>query len=214
MSLIYLSCAWVAGIFLGSVFGFPLPFLLIGLLPLPLLLFRSLRRKSTVIAILCLLVFCGGTLRFQSSLHVVDEDHLQFYTDTGTVELRGMVSDDPETGDKTAQLRFSVREIRIAGQWQAISGTALLFVPLYPAYDYGDVLQVTGELETPAQLEDFDYAAYLARQGIQATILYPGIEVLDTGKGSQPLAWIYSLRHTLSQSLVEILPEPQAMNGE
>jgi len=210
VSLIYLSCAWVAGIFLGSVFGLPLPFLLIGLLPLPLLLVRPLRRKATVLAILCLLVLCGGTLRFQSSLPVLDEDHLQFYTDTGTVEMRGTVSDDPETGDKTAQLRFSVREIRIAGQWQAVSGTALLFVPPYPSYDYGDVLQVTGKLATPPQLDDFDYAAYLARQGIQATMLYPGIEVLDTGKGSPALAWIYSLRHTLSQSLAEILPEPQA----
>jgi len=192
------------------VLGLPLPFLLIGLLPLPLLLVRPLRRKATVLPILCLLVFCAGTFRFQSSLPVIDEDHLQFYTDTGTVELRGMVSNDPETGDKTAQLRFSVREIRIAGQWRAISGTALLFVPPYPSYDYGDVLRVTGELTTPPQLDDFDYAAYLARQGIQATMLYPGMEVLDTGKGSRPLAWIYSLRHTLSQSLAEILPEPQA----
>ena len=63
MSLIYFSCAWVAGIFLGSVLGFPLPLLLIGLLPLPLLLVPRLRRKATVLAILCLLVFCGGTFR-------------------------------------------------------------------------------------------------------------------------------------------------------
>ena len=210
MALIYLSCAWVTGIYLASVSGLSLPFLLIGLLPLPLLMVRSLRRKSAVLTILCLLVLCGGALRFQSSQPVIDETHLQFYTDRGNMELRGMVSDDPETGGMTTQLRFSIREIFIQDQWQQVSGTALLFVPPYPVYGYGDMLQVSGKLETPAQLDDFDYAAYLANQGIHATVLYPAIEVLDTEKGIKPLTWIYSLRHRLSQSLTEVLPEPHA----
>jgi len=210
VSLIYLSCAWVIGIYLGSVFGLPLPFLLIGLLPLPLLLIRRLRHKALVLSILCLFLLCGGVFRFQSNLPVIDESHLTFYTDQDNMELRGIISDDPETGSKATQLRFSVKEILIQEHWQKITGTALLFVPPYPAYNYGDVLQVSGKLETPAQLDGFDYAAYLSNQGIQVTILYPAIEVLDTGKGIRPLSWIYSLRHRLAQSLAEILPEPQA----
>jgi len=210
VALIYLSCAWVTGIYLGSVFGLSLPLLFLGLLPLPLLLFRRLRRKSAILAILCLLVFCGGALRFQSSLPVTDESHLLFYTDSGTVELRGTVSDDPETGSTATQIRFTVSEILVRDGWQEISGTALLFVPPYPVYNYGDVLQVSSNLETPAKLDDFDYAAYLSNQGIQATVLYPTIEVLDTGNGIRPVAWIYSLRHNLSKSLAEILPEPHA----
>ena len=46
----------------------------------------------------------------------------------------------------------------------------LLFVPRYPEYEYGDVLRVTGKLETPTQLGDFDYKGYLEHQGIYATM--------------------------------------------
>ena len=41
-------------------------------------------------------------------------------------------------------------------------------------------------------------------------MLYPKIEVLDTGKGFKPLAWVYSLRSRLAQNLTRVLPEPQA----
>jgi len=200
----------VAGIFLGSVFGLPLPVLLIGLVPLPLLLVRRLRRRAFVLTILCVLVLCGGILRFLSGPSSVDESHLLSYADRATVEIRGMVSGDPEVGGKTTHLPFSVQAIDIDGRWQDMTGSVLLFVPPYPAYAYGDVLQVTGELAVPGQLEGFDYAAYLARQGIHATMLYPSIEVLDTGQGFRPLAWVYSLRQRLSRSLAEVLPEPQA----
>ena len=83
-------------------------------------------------------------------------------------------------------------------------------MPRYPAYNYGDVLLVTGELETPPQLNDFNYKDYLAHQGIYSTMLYPKIEILDRGKGFKPLEWVYSLRNRLSQTLAEVLPEPQA----
>ncbi|MBI3040916.1 MAG: DNA internalization-related competence protein ComEC/Rec2, partial [Chloroflexi bacterium] len=50
----------------------------------------------------------------------------------------------------------------------------------------------------------------LSHQGIYSTMLYPEIEVLETGAGFKPLEWVYSLRNRLSQALVEVLPEPQA----
>ena len=121
-----------------------------------------------------------------------------------------MVNADPEVRDKTIHLRLSAAEIKLDEEWQEISGTALLFVPRYPTYSYGDVLLVTGKLETPPQLNEFDYKDYLAHQGIYSTMLYPEIEILDTGKGAKPLEWVYSLRNRLSQTLAEVLPEPQA----
>ena len=41
-------------------------------------------------------------------------------------------------------------------------------------------------------------------------MLYPEIAILETGKGFKPLEWVYSLRNRLSQTLTEVLPEPQA----
>jgi len=121
-----------------------------------------------------------------------------------------MVDTDPEIRDKNTHIQLSATEIKPDEEWHQVSGTALLFVPRYPAYSYGDVLRVTGKLETPPQLNDFDYKGYLVHQGIYSTMLYPEIEVMETGKGFKPLEWVYSLRNRLSQTLAEVLPEPQA----
>ena len=209
MSLIYLSCGFVAGIFLGSKFNLPLVLILIGLIPLPLLFFRQ-HRKIIILTSLCLIALFSGAFRFQSSLPTVNENYLQFYNDQETVEIRGMVDRDPEVRDKSTYIRLSATEIKLDEEWHKVSGTALLLVPRYSTYDYGDVLLVTGKLETPPQLNDFDYKGYLAHQGIYSTMLYPEIEILETGKGFKPLEWVYSLRNRLSQTLAEVLPEPQA----
>jgi len=198
----------VVGIFLGPKVDLPLALVLVGLIPLPLLLLLRQHRKTVIIISLCLVAFFGGG--YQSSLPPDDESSLQFYNDRGTVELKGVVADDPEVGDKATQLHLSAAEIKSGEEWREVSGTALLFVPRYSAYRYGDVLRVTGELETPPRLGDFDYEGYLAHQGIYATMLYPEIAISERGKGSKPLAWIYSLRNRLSQTMAQVLPEPQA----
>ena len=209
MSLIYLSCAWVVGIFLGSKFSPPFALILAGLIPLPLLLLFRQHRKIIILTSLCLVILFSGAVCFQSSLPPNDESHLRFFNNE-TVEIKGTVSADPEVRDKTTHLRLSATEIKATEDWQPVSGTARLFVPRYPTYDYGDVLRVTGKLETPPQLDDFDYEGYLAQQGIYSTILYPGIEILEKGKGFKPLEWVYSLRNRLSQTMATVLPEPQA----
>jgi len=206
--LIYLSCAWVVGILLGAKFNLPLVLVLTGLIPLPLLFLRQ-HKKLIILSSLCLIALFGGAFYYQSSLPSDDESSLQFYNDE-TVEIKGMVNTDPEVREKTTHLYLSAIEIKLDTGWQEVSGTALLFVPRYPSYDYGDVLLVTGGLETPPQLNDFDYKGYLAHQGIYSTMLYPEIEILEMGKGFKPLEWVYSLRNRLSQTLAEVLPEPQA----
>jgi len=209
MWLLYVSCAWVAGIFLGSKISPPLLALALGLIPFALIPFIPGSKKTLIVAGLCLFALFGGGLHFPSSLPPVDEHSLCFYNDTGIIEIQGMVAEEPDIRDRYCLLTFSASEIIVNGEKEEVSGTALIRVPRYPAYHYGDVLKVTGELETPLQFEDFDYKSYLARQGIYSVIYYPGVEVLDRGQGLKPLQWIYSLRERLSASLARALPEPQ-----
>jgi len=208
--LIYFSCIWVAGIFLGSKINLPFLLVFTGFIPLSLLFFLRQHRKRLVLISICLFALFGGTFCFQSSLPTTDEDSLQFYNDQETVEIKGLVDRDLEVRDKATHLRLSAAEIKLDKEWQEIEGAVLLFVPRYPAYSYGDVLLVTGKLETPPQLNDFDYKGYLAHQGIYSTMLYPKIDVLETGEGFKPLEWVYSLRNRMAQTLAEVLPEPQA----
>jgi len=208
--LIYLSCAWVVGIFLGSNLNLPLALSLTGLIPLPLLFFARRHRKPIILTSLGLFTLFAATAYSFSSLHIVDENSLHFYNDRGSVEIKGMVAEDPDIRDKNTRLKLSATEIKLEKGWREVEGTALVFVPRYPAYEYGDVLLVAGELQTPPQLDDFDYKGYLAHHGIYATMLYPQIEVQGEGEGFKPLEGLYSLRSHLAQNLARVLPEPQA----
>jgi competence protein ComEC len=205
LALIYLSVAWVAGIYLGSRFAPHFAIIFSGLLPLILLFFFPEKRQAIILAAVCLIAFFGGALCYQASLPPDDASHIKFYNGQ-EVEIEGTVSADPEIRDRSTHLHFSASQLN-GGK---VSGDVLLFVPRYPEYKYGDVLLVRGKLETPPQLGDFDYKGYLENQGIYSTMLYPEIELLETGQGLAPLKWVYSLRNSLSQSLARVIPEPQA----
>ena len=209
MWLLYVSCAWVAGVFLGSETGLPWPTLLIGLVPFVLMLFIPASRKTLVIVALCLLALLGGALRYPSLFPPADDRYLCFYNDQGIVEIQGTVTEEPDIRDGHCLLTFSATRIVVNGEEKDVSGIALVRVARYPAYDYGDVLKVVGELETPSQSGDFDYRTYLAHQGTHSLIYYPEVHVLDRGQGIKPLQWVYSLRERLAASLARALPEPQ-----
>jgi len=207
--LLYVSCAWVAGVFLGSKIGLPWLALFLGLVPFALIPFRPGSRKTLIVAGLCLLAILGGVIRCPSLFPPADEHSLRFYNDKGIVEIQGMVAEEPDIRDRLCLLTFSSSEATVNGERKRVSGTALIQVPRYPAYHYGDVFNVTGKLETPQPFDNFDYRTYLARQGIYSVIYYPKVELLGQGEGVKPLQWIYSLRERLAAALARALPEPQ-----
>jgi competence protein ComEC len=138
VTLIYLGCAWVAGILLGARFNLPPALISVGLIPLLFLFRRRQNRKTAVVASLCLFAFFGGALYLQSTQPIINEEHLAFYNDQGAVVLRGVVSDQPELRDRTSHLRLSATAINSANGWRRVSGTALLFLPRCLSYSYGD----------------------------------------------------------------------------
>jgi competence protein ComEC len=209
VGLLYLSAAWVAGVLLGSRVGLPFPFLVLGLIPFAFVPFFRNHRSALIAIGLCFLALIGGSLRFTSSLPPANEHSLLFYNDSGTVEIRGMVAEEPDIGNTYSSLILSIDEITVNGKTEKVSGIALIRISRFPAYHYGDVLAVDGELRTPSQSSDFDYKSYLEHQGIYSVMYYPDVEVLDHSQGSRLLQWIYSVRESLSASLARALPEPQ-----
>jgi len=210
MILVYLSSAWLVGTYLGTLLKLPPLFCLFGLVPLLGLLFTRRNLKVIIIASLGIFLCVGAAVYAYASLYNVDESNVRFYNDTGAVELKGVISQAPDIRDKTTQLTLKVQEIKLGNVWQEVSGKVLVTVYRYPEYQYGDLLDVTGALQTPLSFSDFDYKGYLEHQGIYAIISFPKVEVLEGGHGIAPLAWIYNLRANLAQKLAEVLPEPQA----
>ena len=94
-----------------------------------------------------------------------------------------------------------------------IRGRVLIKTDLYPHYDYGDILKVSGFLQLPGKIEDFDYGAYLARHNIYAVMYFAKIEY----EGDRDLSWqegIYGYllekKQTLATVINRHLPEPEA----
>ncbi len=167
-------------------------------------------RKALVLSGLCIIAFFCGNFHYNNSLPDDGELNFNFYNDRGDTLFKGIIERDPEPGDKNIRLQVEVNAVFTDDEWRNISGKVLVFVPLYSDYKYGDFLLVRGTPETPPQFEDFDYETYLARKGIYSTLYYPEISVLDTGRGIEPMEWIYSFRNSIASVIDKTLPEPQA----
>jgi len=210
MPLISISCAWILGTFLGSKFNLSPLLVLTALVPLPLFFLLRRHRQKVIVSVVCLVALFAAATYSYTSLHTFDETSLRFHNDRGTVTVKGIVARDPDVRDTSTRLNLSATEIKLGDDWQAVDGTALVVVPRYPEYRYGDRLLITGELATPPQLDDFDYREYLAHQGIYATMLYPEIETIEREKGSALMSWVYSVRSRISHTIAGVIPEPQA----
>ena len=212
MTLIYLGCAWLAGVFLGSFLH--LPSELVWLLTfLPLASFLLWRKDQRIRHIsVCFLFLLLGVLRFNYSAPLQDfaEGHLAHYNDQGWVKIEGVVSGEPDVRDTYTNLRVAVAKIEVDGQERDVKGIVLVRVPRYPEYDYGDELEIEGLLETPPELEDFSYREYLARQGIYSTLRRPQITLTDRGQGSAPRRALLAFKRRAQRVIALILHEPQA----
>ncbi|UCC17671.1 MAG: DNA internalization-related competence protein ComEC/Rec2 [Dehalococcoidales bacterium] len=176
-----------------------------------LLTFKVKRhRRAAILAGLFIITFFPGNYLYICNLPEKNEHELSYYNGKDDIQLKGMIKIDPEPGDKNTRLQVDVNSVRVDEDWRNISGTALVFVPVYSDYHYGDLLLIEGSPETPPQLDDFDYEMYLARKGIYSTIYYPKISVLDTGTGIKPMEWIYSFRNNMAQITDQTMPEPHA----
>ncbi|MBT9163707.1 MAG: ComE operon protein 3 [Chloroflexi bacterium] len=222
MRLVYLSLAWVLGIYLGSRFAFPWSIVLILLGVSFFLIVLSHRKKTLRWGGLCLILLLGAVLRFQS---IPIGDELESYR--GWYKLRGVVSADPDVRDWATTLQLDVREIKVDGEWESVSGRARVNAPRFPGweiprdfpfYRYGDLLEMRGNLKSPRPPDkegEFDFREWLARQGIYTIISRPrDVTLVAAGEGTKLRGPIYSLRGSMSQSLQRAFHEPQGSFAE
>jgi competence protein ComEC len=207
MMLTAICCAWVLGIFLGSIYHFPWGLILIGLVPVPFTFIFKKLSKFFIVFSFCLASLFGAAFYYPTT---EVNNQITSFNNQGVVELKGVVGSPPDIRDTITHIDLSVQEMKINTYWQKTLGKVLLFVPRYPEYRYGDTLLVKGSLEDAPRFDNFDYQAYLSRQGIYSTMLNPNIEDINRHEAFEILGWVYDLRERLSQTLSAVLPEPQA----
>ena len=222
MTLLILSCGWVAGTYLAATHDPPI-------LPLLLFLFASVilapllttwRLPVPVPPLLPLVVVLA---MIRVALPGGGDLELDGYHNLGPVQVDGIVDDDPEANGATSRLRLRVHRVAVDDVWAHESEHILvtLTAPQEMAQDrappffrYGDRLLLIGQLEPPPEIEEFDYPGYLARQGIGSVMGFPTVTLVDQDGGSVLRRWLYDVRHDLANSLEKTLPEPHAAFGQ
>lgn len=133
----------------------------------------------------------------------ISQDDLASYN-SQKINFTGRVCEEADVDYKSRRLTLCV-DGRTRGQ-------ALVTTDLYPAYDYGDFLSISGELQAPPIIEGFDYESYLARYGIYSVMYYPKIKIA-TGTLTWPQEAYRKLiagKQYLKAIIDSSLPEPEA----
>ena len=206
MALVYLSAAWLAGVYLGLASGAAAvvaPLWAAACAALACLWWAKARLRWALLAgaVLALGIWRGGI-----ALSPPDAGHVANLNEREIV-LRGQVETEPEYE------RGGQRFVVAAEQWldgqhaQPLHGRVWIAAPRFPQVRVGDEVELIGRLETPPQFDTFSFRDYLARQGIYSLVRYPRLRVLAAGAGAAPLA---TAREALSGSLARALPEPQS----
>ena len=212
MILAYTAFAWLLGIGAAAVSGGNALAVLGAATLLAAAVFIT-RPQPTTLALLPLLfalVLLAGW-RYDSTRPSDSPTGVALHNDGDALRLRGVVSAEPDESGRSLRYRLDVRQVLApdAG-WQPESGSVLMTAAAFPRYQYGDLLEVEGELKTPPTFDDFDYRDYLQQRGIGSLMPYPKIHLMSHGHGNPIEAALIDLRQRLDNALSDVLPQPQA----
>ncbi len=111
-----------------------------------------------------------------------------------------------------ADLSYKSRRLTLCTSEKGNGGRVLVTTSLYPVYDYGDFLEVSGKLEAPEFFEGFDYPAYLARYDIYSLLYFPQLKLSsgDLSSAQKAKRKLLDFKQSARLILNQNLPEPEA----
>ncbi len=137
---------------------------------------------------------------FQKQIKVSD---ISYYNGRA-LGLTGRICEEADVDYKSRRLTVCV-----GGE---VKGRVLVTTNLYPEYNYGDWVAISGELEAPPLIDGFDYESYLARYDVYSVMYYPKIESAAGGISLMQNIYLYLLKFKwfLKKTIERNLPEPEA----
>lgn len=129
----------------------------------------------------------------------INSQDLAFYNGQ-KITIIGRVCEEAEVTGKSRKLTLCVQ------------GRVLITTNLYPPYNYGDFLEVSGYLQKPPQIDGFDYESYLARYHIYSVMYYPKIKQIKGELSSKQIIFeaLLKFKWYLKRLIDQNLPEPEA----
>lgn len=174
------------------------------------------KNKKIFLPALWILFLLLGIWRYSVSLPQNTPDKIWHYNG-GEVIIIGTVCNEPdirETNVKyeicTEYLTSNMEGTRELPLRVPVNGKILATANLYPAYNYGDKIKITGELQAPEKFNNFSYDRYLARFDIYSVCYYPKIGIVQGGGGNYIYKKIFSLKEKFHSAINYGLPEPES----
>lgn len=211
MGLVYLVVAWFVGIGLASLWTANWA-VWVGVGVAGLVGGAILHKRPSLARILACVGMIGlGGARYTAVVPQINQNHIAYYNDTEDVTLTGLVVDEPSVSDRSVNLRVSVDEISVArGTAVPVSGLVQVRTFRFPVIAYGTQVVLDGRLETPPEEGDFNYKAYLARQGVHSLMALPDVTIMAENQGSPIYHAIYAFKARAEATISTLLPDPQA----
>ena|SRR3989344_821116 len=233
----FILLSFILGVFAGSFFSISKNTALVAAIICALLIAVFYRRDSRLLnprlalAAFLTLFFLAGILRFNS---VDSQTHnLQKFVEAQEnvidpqnkhpirVTLYGYLSSEPETSGDKQRLVFFAKQLQAGSYVIDLKEKVMLTTQMYPQYKYGDELKVYGQIKKPENFSEFDYAAYLAKEGVFTTMFYPEIEPVGLkisfieGVKVGLFKKVFALKGAFENSISRSVSEPNAafING-
>jgi len=213
-----LVSGFTLGIFLDSFFKIGFSFFLFLLIFSVFLFFfgKFFAKEKTKIFLLTLFIFSFalGVLRYEIKDVKDSENKLNFFVGEKTV-LTGVITDEPNLKDKSNQLTIETNSVFSSQSEFKTTGKVLVSTGLFPEYKYGDLIQVTGELEKPqnfftATNNNFDYISFLAKEDIFYVINFAEVKIISSGHGLWLKKQLFTFKNTFINKLNLLIKEPES----
>ncbi len=213
MNMVYVGIFWLLGIVVASqtevglsIWGLAVLLSLAGFT-----VFRQ-RDQRTTMLMMWLCAFSAGAARYATSIPHPSASHVVNFNDQPrAVILEGLVVDEPDVRDRSQGVRLQAEQITFHdGTTQTVEGLVQVTVLRYPEIQYGMRLQLEGNLTTPEVLEEFDYRAYLARQGVHSVMAFPTLFIVEEGVGTRFYHLIFSFKARAQLVINQMIPDPES----
>lgn len=122
------------------------------------------------------------------------------YYNGRNLDFRGQVCEEADVDYKSRRLTVCA------------GSRVLITTNLYPEYDYGDFLQISGLVKMPEEFNGFDYECYLARYDIYSVMYYPKITSAsgDLSFRQKIYGRLLKIKQRIKLTIDRSLPEPEA----
>ena len=132
------------------------------------------------------------------------------------VSVTGLIAAEPDERETSTRLTVELQKLtEESGMPLPVHGRVLIVAPPFPKLAYGDSLEIAGELQEPKNFTDdtgrvFNYAAYLAKDGVRFEIKQAHIKLVSSGARNTLQNTLFALKNTFLEHIGRIIPEPHA----